>query len=243
MPPASLPRHVAIIMDGNGRWAKRRGLPRLRGHEEGVKRAWETVEACRELGIEVLTLYAFSSENWQRPPEEVRGLMGLLERYLREELDRLGQHGVQLRAIGDLSRLPPAVRELVEEAMRRTAGQRGMVLNLALSYGGREEILRAVRRLVQLALRGEIHPDQIDERLFASCLYTDGLPDPDLLIRTSGEMRISNFLLWQLAYTEIYVTPVLWPDFDREELRRALEEYARRERRFGLTGEQLRGGR
>jgi len=243
MPFLSLPRHVAIIMDGNGRWAKQRGLPRLRGHEEGVKRAWETVEACRDLGIEVLTLYAFSSENWQRPPEEVEGLMSLLERYLREEVDRLGEHEVRLRAIGNISRLPPTVRQLLEEAMRRTEGQSGMVLNLALSYGGREEILRAVRQLVQRALQGEIQPENIDERIFASCLYTNGLPDPDLLIRTSGEMRLSNFLLWQLAYTELYVTPVLWPDFDRQELTRALEDYARRERRFGLTEEQLRGER
>ena len=226
-------------MDGNGRWATERGLPRVRGHEAGAESVREAVTACGELGVEALTLYSFSTENWARPAEEVDALMALLGRYLVEERDELLGKGVRLRAIGELERLPPHTRALLAEAIRYTSDGDGLVLTLALSYGSRAEITTAVRRIASGVVAGEISAADIDEALIDSHLYTAGLPDPDLLVRTSGELRLSNFLLWQLAYAEIYVTDVKWPDFRRSELEAALASYAARQRRFGKTGAQL----
>ncbi len=234
-----LPRHIAIIMDGNGRWAKRRALARLKGHQKGMEAVKEVVRCCRELGIEALTLYAFSQENWKRPKTEIQGLMRLLKRFIRSELAELHRNNIKVQSIGQLERLPEDVQAIVHEAMELTKNNTGMILNVALSYGGRDEILRAVARLVQKAKTNHFSPDELTEELFSRELYTAGLPDPDLLIRTSGEMRISNFLLWQLAYTEIYVTDVLWPDFRKQDLYKALSDYQKRQRRFGLTGEQI----
>jgi undecaprenyl diphosphate synthase len=236
-----LPRHLAIIMDGNGRWAEQRGLPRIVGHHRGVEAVKTVVQECRSLGLDYLTLYAFSSENWGRPAEEVSALMGLLCRYLESELEPMLTRGLRLQVIGETCRLPREARRVLDQAMARTAANDGMVLTLALSYGSRDEIVRAVRSLTAEVLAGRCVPEAVDEALLSSFLDTRGLPDPDLLIRTSGEMRISNFLLWQLAYTELYFTEVLWPDFDAIELHRALEEYAGRQRRFGLTGAQVHG--
>ena len=236
-----LPTHVAIIMDGNGRWAKKRGLPRIMGHREGMKSVRAVVEESRRLGIKVLTLYAFSKENWQRPWQEVSFLMGLLEEYLKKEVDELHEKNIQLRAIGEIELLPPKVLSLLKSSIKKTAANKGMILNLALSYGGRAEIAHAARLIAEACLRGDLKPEEITEELFSHYLYTYDLPDPDLLIRTSGEMRISNFLLYQCAYTEFYITPTLWPDFRQEEYWKALEEYASRERRFGKTSEQLEG--
>jgi undecaprenyl diphosphate synthase len=233
-----LPRHVAIIMDGNGRWAKRRGFPRIMGHRQGVKAVRSTVRLCRELNIPVLTLYAFSQENWGRPKAEVSALMDLLYDYLKNELDEMLGNQIALRAIGQIERLPERVRTCLLDTIERTSSNTAMILNLALSYGGRSEIVGAVRRLAHKCLSGILNPEDIDEVMFASNLDTAGLPDPDLLIRTSGENRISNFLLFQTAYSEFYITPALWPDFDKEELLKALFEYQNRERRFGLTNEQ-----
>jgi undecaprenyl diphosphate synthase len=238
--PEKLPRHIAVIMDGNGRWAQQRSLPRIAGHQAGVEAVRQTVETCRELGVPVLTLYAFSRENWQRPKWEVRALMGLLAQYLRSEIKKLKQNDIALRAIGNLDQLPDKVRALVARAEEQTAVCRAMVLNLALSYSGRLEIIRAVRNLVQDVRQGKVEAEGIDEALFEKYLYTQGLPDPDLLIRTSGEYRLSDFLLYQLAYAEIYVTKTLWPDFRKKDLVAAITEYQNRERRFGLTGEQIR---
>lgn len=238
--PEKLPRHIAVIMDGNGRWAEQRSLPRLAGHKAGVESVRETVRTCRELGIPVLTLYAFSRENWSRPPWEVRALMGLLAQYLRSEIKELKKNGIALKAIGELEKLPPRVQDLLDRAMGQTAVGGEMVLNLALSYSGRAEILQAVRRLVQDAQAGKVDPRLIDEPLFNGYLYTGGLPDPDLLIRTSGEFRLSDFLTFQAAYAEIYVTKTFWPDFRKKDLLAAIGEFQNRERRFGLTGEQLR---
>ncbi|KIH76593.1 Undecaprenyl pyrophosphate synthetase [Geoalkalibacter ferrihydriticus] len=235
-----LPRHLAIIMDGNGRWARQRGLPRILGHQQGVDVVRGIVEECSKLGISWLTLYAFSSENWGRPEEEVEALMGLLVNYLRNELDTMLKHGIRLNVIGDIGRMPLAVAKMLQESMERTREQKGMVLTLALSYGARDEITRAVRKIAAAAASGEITADRVSEQMVGDYLDTAGLPDPDLLIRTSGEMRISNFLLWQLAYTELYFTEALWPDFKSDHLRQALHEYNRRERRFGLTGEQMK---
>jgi len=234
-----LPRHLAIIMDGNGRWAEQRGLPRIVGHQRGVEVVKAVVEECRRLGIDYLTLYAFSSENWGRPAAEVSALMELLCRYLEGELQAMLGGRIRLQVIGETARLPQAARQILEQAIARTAANDGMVLTLALSYGSRDEIVRAVRALVAEARAGELEPEAVDEELIGRHLDTSGLPDPDLLIRTSGEMRISNFLLWQVAYSELYFTDVLWPDFDGAQLRRALDEYAGRQRRFGLTGAQL----
>jgi len=234
-----IPEHVAIIMDGNGRWARRRGLPRVMGHRQGVKAVRKTVRAAREFGIRVLTLYAFSQENWHRPPDEVHALMDLLYDYLSSELDELVTNGISLRVMGDVGLIPSRVRKRLRETIERTSSCKGMILNLAISYGARAEIARAVRLLAEKCLRGEMLPADIDERAVAEHLFTKGLPDPDLLIRTSGEYRLSNFLLFQAAYTELYVTQALWPDFGREELLAALREYQGRERRFGLTGEQV----
>jgi undecaprenyl diphosphate synthase len=237
--PEKLPRHIAVIMDGNGRWAQQRSLPRIAGHQAGVEAVRQTVETCRELGVPVLTLYAFSRENWQRPKWEVKALMGLLSQYLRSEIKKLKQNDIALRAIGNLDQLPNKVRELLARAAEQTAVCRAMVLNLALSYSGRSEIIRAVRNLVQDVRQGKVEAEGIDEVVFEKYLYTQGLPDPDLLIRTSGEYRLSDFLIYQLAYAEIYVTKTLWPDFRKKDLVAAITEYQSRERRFGLTGEQI----
>ncbi|PXF54461.1 MAG: isoprenyl transferase [Deltaproteobacteria bacterium] len=233
-----LPRHLAIIMDGNGRWAKRRGLPRIIGHRQGVKAVHSTVRLCRELDIPVLTLYAFSQENWGRPRAEVSALMDLLYDNLKSELDEMLGNQISLRAIGQIERLPERVRTCLLNTIERTSSNTAMILNLALSYGGRAEIVGAARRLAKRCLSGTLDPEDIDEAVFASNLDTAGLPDPDLLIRTSGENRLSNFLLFQTAYSEFYITPTLWPDFDEDELLKALFEYQKRERRFGLTDEQ-----
>ena len=229
----NLPRHVAIIMDGNGRWARARGVPRLMGHRAGLEAVREVVRGCDVLGIEVLTLYTFSTENWNRPRREVQALMGILRQSLRQERRELRERNVQLRVIGRIEDLPPPVRETIEQTQAHLAGCTGLVLNLALSYGGRGEILDAVRRLLNDTRTRRIPASQVDETLLSSYLYTAGLPDPDLLIRTSGEMRISNFMLWQLAYTELWVTATLWPDFRRRHLFQAVADYQQRERRFG----------
>ncbi|MCB0359397.1 MAG: isoprenyl transferase [Bdellovibrionales bacterium] len=234
-----LPEHVAIIMDGNGRWATRRGLPRLEGHRAGASSVRTVVEECRKCGIRYLTLFSFSSENWHRSADEVGGLMKLFKRYLDSELKTLLENGVRLRAIGDLERLPAFVRESLMETMERTANNQGLDLILAVSYGAREEIVHAARALARDVAEGKLSPEDITSAQFASRLWTADIPDPDLLIRTSGEMRISNFLLWQLAYSELVVTTTLWPDFGVDELHECLGEYARRERRFGLTADQL----
>ena len=231
--PTPIPRHVAVIMDGNGRWARHRGLPRSAGHEAGADTVRTIVRTCRELGVQVLTLYSFSTENWARPEDEVVALMGLLERYLREEQDDLLRNGIRLRGIGQIERLPAPVREMLAAAEAITAHNDGMELLLALSYGGRAEVVEAVRDLAREVAAGRLSPEAIDESLLASRLYTAGLPDPDLLIRTSGDLRISNFLLWQVAYTELWVTPVAWPDFRKEHLLEAFASYAGRQRRFG----------
>ena len=228
-----LPRHVAIIMDGNGRWARQRGLPRLAGHRAGVESLREIVRACADWGIGILTVYAFSTENWKRPHEEVEGLMNLLVEYLRRELAELQQEGVQIRAIGRLEELPQRAREELAQAIKKTAGNKRLILNLALNYGGRRELVDACRQIAARVARGELEPEAIDEGVINDALYTAGLPDPDLLIRPSGELRVSNFLLWQLAYTEFWITNTYWPDFRREDLRQALLDYQKRERRFG----------
>jgi undecaprenyl diphosphate synthase len=225
-------------MDGNGRWAEQRGLPRILGHHHGVETVKAVIEECRRLGISFLTLYAFSSENWGRPDEEVDSLMTLLNTFLERELQTLLAHRIRLNVIGAIHRLPTAVRETLARSMERTASNSDMVLTLALSYGARDEILGAVRTLVDEVVAGRLEPSCIDEEQFSSALQTSGMPDPDFLIRTSGEIRISNFLLWQLAYAEIYFTPVLWPDFSPEHLHDALAEFSRRERRYGLTANQ-----
>jgi len=234
-----LPRHVAVIMDGNGRWAERRGLGRLRGHRVGKDSVRAVVETSRELGIEYLSLYAFSTENWQRPVREVDGLMTLLRRYLASELDKMMKHEIRLRAIGNLRRLPPAVRESLRAAVEATRENSKMTVVLAVSYSGREEMAKAMRRIGRLVARGELDPGRITTRVVASHLDTADIPDPDLLIRTSGEMRLSNFFLWQVAYSELYVTDTLWPDFREREYREALAYYQQRQRRFGRTGGQV----
>jgi len=235
------PRHVAIIMDGNGRWAERRGLSRVEGHRAGVESVKEVVRAAGDLGIEVLTLYAFSLENWARPETEVTGLMRLAQHYLDHELDEVMANDVQVRAIGRLDRLPVRVRQSVERAVERTRDNGALKLCFALSYGGRAEIVDAARRLLRDAEAGRVDADALDEKLFASYLYDPELPDPDLLIRTGAESRVSNFLLWQIAYAEIYVSDCMWPDFRREHLGEALRDFHRRERRFGRTSAQVVG--
>jgi len=237
----NLPRHIAIIMDGNGRWARQRGLPRIAGHQAGVASVRDVVEACGQLGIEVLTLYAFSKENWRRPKREVMALMRLLVKTVKQEIEELVKNNVRLIAIGNLEDLPKRARESLKGGIELTKNNTGLTLNLALSYSGRREIIDAVKRILQESREGKINPETLDEGFFSQYLYTAGLPDPDLLIRTSGELRVSNFLLWQLAYTEIYVTDVLWPDFRRKDLYQAIEAYQRRERRFGMVSEQIRG--
>jgi undecaprenyl diphosphate synthase len=229
----AIPAHVACIMDGNGRWAKARGLRRASGHREGVESVRDVTEACAQLGIGHLTLYTFSTENWQRPPAEVVALMELLVRTIRREAARLDRNGIRLRAYGELSRLPARARRELDEAVALTAANTRMTLNLALSYSGRWELTRAVRRLAAAARDGRLDPDAITEETIAAALETADLPDPDLLIRTAGEMRVSNFLLWQIAYTELYVTDLLWPDFRRAALYEAIRSYQDRDRRFG----------
>ncbi|MFZ0612392.1 MAG: isoprenyl transferase [Desulfobacterales bacterium] len=231
--PHRMPAHVAIIMDGNGRWARQRLLNRVQGHEKGAETVRAIVRSCREIGIGHLTLYAFSTENWQRPRIEVQALMRLLEHFLETEQDELVKNDIRLDAIGETERLTAGARQALERVMRLTDANRTMTLHLALSYGSRSEIVRMVRLLAHKAQSGEIDPGDITEDVVARHLYTARIPDPDLLIRTSGEMRISNFLLWQIAYTEIFVTPTLWPDFGREEFLGILKDYQQRDRRFG----------
>jgi undecaprenyl diphosphate synthase len=228
-----IPAHVAVIMDGNGRWARSRGLPRFRGHSAGMTSVREAIEGSIEAGVTCLTLFAFSQENWNRPPREVTSLMRLLERYVTKEREELQRQGVRVRVFGELGRMASSPRRAIDNIQRATEGGRALSLNLMISYGGRAEIARAARLLAERVERGELSPADIDEDAFANELYTAGMPEPDLLIRTSGEMRISNFLLWQLAYTELYITPVLWPDFRREHLFAAIHDYQKRDRRFG----------
>ena len=237
--PHPLPRHVAVIMDGNGRWATTRGMTRVQGHRRGKDSVREVVETAREIGIEYLTLFAFSSENWERPPKEIDALMRLLRRYLRTELAKMMRHRIRLRAIGNLRKLPAEVLQDLRNVERETKDNQGMTVQLAVSYGGRDEIVRATRVLARRVREGKLEPGQIDEAAFSAALMTEGIPDPDLLIRAGGERRLSNFLLWQLAYAELYVTETLWPDFRRREFLAALEYYARRQRRFGKTADQL----
>ena len=229
----AVPAHVAIIMDGNGRWATTRSLPRPLGHAAGMQAVRQVVEACLEAGVQVLTLFAFSQENWQRPVEEVDALMGLLQEYIAKEAAELRAKGVSVRVLGELDRLAPSARAAVDGIMQETAGGQELALNLCISYGSRAELARAARLLAEEVQAGRLDPAEIDEEAVARHLYTAPWPDPDLLIRTSGELRISNFLLWQLAYAEFYVTPVLWPDFTRGHLLEAILEFQRRERRFG----------
>ena len=236
-----IPRHVAIIMDGNGRWAQKRDLPRTEGHREGAESVREIVRACGQLGVEVLTLYSFSTENWSRPDDEVDALMALLETYLTEEIPELMTNGVQLGAIGQLDRLPSHVRMLIDAAGHATQDNEGLKLVLALSYGSRAELVEAMRDLARDVRDGRLQPDDIDEETIADRLYTAGLPDPDLLIRTSGDQRVSNFLLWQIAYSELYITAVPWPEFRRPHLEQAFRAFSSRQRRFGRTGEQVEG--
>ena len=239
IPRNSLPRHVAMIMDGNGRWAKQRGRPRVFGHKYGAERVREIVEQAGQWGIEVLTLYAFSDENWKRPLEEVGVIMHLLEHYLRKERDELNRQNVQFRVIGDLSKLSPSLRALIAETKVLLEANTGLILNVAISYGSRAEITRAIAAIASEVVSGKLSPNQIDQQLVSSFMDTAGLPDPDLIIRTSGELRISNFLLWQSAYAELYFAPVMWPDFSRDEFAKAIEQYGSRERRFGLTSAQV----
>ncbi|MBI1911624.1 MAG: isoprenyl transferase [Deltaproteobacteria bacterium] len=234
-----LPRHIAVIMDGNGRWAKKRLLNRINGHRQGIDVARDTVTACREIGIEYLTLYTFSRENWKRPAVEVQMLMKFLEIHLKGEEKSLVENNIRFKAIGNIAELPEGVQAVIADLERKTSVNTGMTLQLALSYSGREEITQAAREIARKVRDGQLTPDEITEEVFQRHLYTGNAPDPDLLIRTSGEERISNFLLWQIAYTEIHVTDVLWPDFTRQHLEDAIRDYQGRERRFGLVKEQV----
>lgn len=233
--PHNTRQHIAIIMDGNGRWAKARGLPRILGHHAGSEAVRRVVEAARELNLGALTLYGFSWENWNRPSDEVQELMLLLDQFLRQEEPRLHAQQIRLCTIGRLEKLPPAPQDTLRRVMAATSHYTAMTLTLALSYGGRQELVDAMRRIAERVRAGTLHPDQITEAVIAEHLYTAGMPDPDLLIRTSGEARLSNFLLWQTSYTELYVTQKLWPEFGKEDLVEAIAEYERRERRFGKT--------
>lgn len=234
------PLHVAIIMDGNGRWAQSRGLMRLMGHKAGVKTVQLIVKAAREIGISFLTLYAFSSENWKRPATEVSGLMSLLKSYLESELASMQENNIRLRSIGRKENLPKEIRETLDASIAKTAANTGLVLNLALSYGSRDEIVTAAKEMAQLCASGKLRPEDITEEAFAGHLYTAGLPDPDLVIRTGGEFRLSNFLLWQASYAEIFITETHWPDFTREDFVAAIATFQKRQRRFGRTGEQVK---
>jgi len=237
-----IPRHVAIIMDGNGRWAEGRGLSRIEGHRAGLESVRAVVRAAHELGVRWLTLYAFSLENWNRPKHEVDELMRLLERYLELEIDEVHRNGIQVRAIGRMDRLAASARARIEDAVARTRSNREMTLVFAVSYGGRAEIVDAARRLLRDAESGKVDPERLDEKTFAAYLYDPELPDPDLLIRTGAESRVSNFLLWQIAYAELYTTQAMWPEFRKPDLEAAIAEYQTRERRFGLTSAQVRNG-
>jgi undecaprenyl diphosphate synthase len=234
-----LPRHIAIIMDGNGRWAQKRGNQRIFGHKNAIAAVRDTVEAAAELGIEYLTLYAFSTENWKRPKIEIDALMALLVSTIHQETKTLMDNNIRLRSIGNTQSLPSSVQDQLKQAIDTTAGNTGLSLVLALSYGARWEILTAVKRMASDFRDGRMNPDELDQQTFERYLDTDGIPDPELLIRTSGEYRISNFLLWQIAYTELYFTPTLWPDFRREHLYEAIESFQCRERRFGKTADQI----
>jgi len=227
-------RHAALIMDGNGRWAKLRGLPRIEGHRNGVKRVNEIIDTASEIGLQAVTFYTFSMENWNRPVTEVKALMHLLDRYLRSEMQRLHKMNIVFRAIGKIEKLPDNIQKLLKDFEELTKDNTGLVLSSALSYGGREEIINAVKKMIKKGMRAK----DVDEKVFGSYLYTAGIPDPDLIIRTSGEMRLSNFLLWQSAYSEFYFTDTLWPDFGREEFISAITEYQKRERRFGALPEK-----
>lgn len=233
--PERVPKHVAIIMDGNGRWAQARGLPRTEGHRQGKENLRRILEACVEFGVEILTIYAFSTENWERPKSEVNVLMSILELVLDQEVKKLHKNGVQVRHIGKMDNVSPKLQEKIRKACEYTKDNSRLILNVAFNYGGRDEIVQAVRQIVE----DGVPPEAITDDLISSYLYTAGLPDPDLIIRTSGELRVSNFLIWQGAYSEYYATPVYWPDFDKEELRKALVEYSHRRRRFGKTDEQI----
>lgn len=238
-PPAEKrPRHIAFIMDGNGRWAKRRGLPRTAGHAAGTEALRGIIRACDDLGIKYMSIYAFSTENWNRPAEEVSVLMSLITKYFLSEIDELDEKGVRIRILGDVDAFPPEQKTALVNAMARTAHNEGLQLNIALNYGGRAEILRATRALAEKCVKGDLRPEQIDEGAFSAQTYTCGQPDIDLLIRTSGDERLSNFMLWQTWYAEIIFNPVLWPDYDRGELIRDLNEFASRDRRFGRVKEK-----
>ncbi|MDN4164591.1 isoprenyl transferase [Cytophagales bacterium LB-30] len=239
--PNNLPQHIAVIMDGNGRWAKKQGaINRLFGHTNAIKAVREVTEGCAELGVKFLTLYAFSTENWSRPQEEVNGLMELLVATIRKEIKTLHDNNVRLSAIGDLHTLPVNCQKELQEAIQETSVNTGLTLVLALSYSGRSEITQAIKKIASEVQSGKLAPDAINEALVASYMQTVGMPDPELLIRTSGELRISNFLLWQIAYTEIFITEVLWPDFRKKDLIEAIQAYQKRERRFGKISEQLK---
>ena len=234
-----IPRHVAIIMDGNGRWACKRDRPRDWGHQHGVGSVRQSVETAARLGIEVLTLYAFSEENWGRPAYEVKAILGLIDEYVRKETGNLKKNNIRLKIVGNIEKIPDSTRELLTSAVEELSVNTGMTLMVALSYGGRQEILEAFRSLAGKVLEGELLPDEIDAQMVGQNLWTKGIPDPDLLIRTSGEQRISNLLLWQMAYTELYFTPVLWPDFKPSDFVEAILDYQTRQRRFGYTGAQV----
>jgi undecaprenyl diphosphate synthase len=236
----SVPKHVAIIMDGNGRWAQRQGLPRTDGHEEGARRVKEITTACRELGVKVLTLYSFSTENWKRPASEIAVLMDILRRYVISERPVMMNNGIRLKAIGQIDRLPVVVRLPLRALIKETKNNEDMILNLALSYGARQEILEACKQISSQVEKGVIGLEDITEELFQGYLYTKDQPDPDLIIRTSGEMRLSNFLLWQSAYSELYVVDKAWPDFKKEDLLTSFQYFSQRERRFGKTGSQMK---
>jgi undecaprenyl diphosphate synthase len=235
LPLERVPRHVAIIMDGNGRWALARGLPRLAGHKAGTENLRRVIRASVEFGIKYLTIYAFSTENWGRPPEEVQGLLHILEDVIDRELAELHKEGVQLRHIGRLERLSPRLQEKVLDAIEMTKANDRLILSVAFNYGGRDEIVQAIQHM----MKDSVLPDQVNDELVSKYLYTAGVPDPDLVIRTSGELRVSNFLIWQAAYAELYSTPTYWPDFDKEEYRRALETFAQRDRRYGGVSEAV----
>lgn len=232
-PERSVPQHIAVIMDGNGRWAQQRGLPRRDGHRAGADSVEECLRVCGEIGVRYLTLYAFSSDNWKRPESEVTALMGLLAHFLREKTPTLMKNRIRLQVIGQLERLPSAIRQQLERTIKKTSENDGLTLVVALSYGSREEIVEATRKLMEEAQRGETDPAALTPEMFSRYLHTSAIPDPDLLIRTSGEFRISNFLLWQISYTEIYITDTLWPDFRREHLLAAVGDFQGRQRRYG----------
>ena len=235
-----IPKHIAIIMDGNGRWAKKRGLPRAAGHTRGVESVRDSVKACSKLGVSYLTLYTFSTENWRRPREEVSMLMRLLLKSLRDETDELNQNDIKITMIGELHSLPEEVQKELEDARDKTKDNKKMVLNLALSYSGRVEILTAIRKIADSVANNKLKPECIDETIISDHLMTKDMPDPDLVIRTSGEFRVSNFLLWQIAYSEFYISDVLWPDFRRNNLYDAIRSFQKRERRFGKVSEQIK---